>query len=217
MKIEYYRNLPHIQPIGACFFLTFNLRGAMPTDVLERLKEERQQAIRQSQACSGQSEAVHKEQKRYFAKVDRMLDLGLNGNDWLKRPEIAQIVQNSIHEQDQQGYELIAYCIMPNHVHLVVDTALQLDKLANHESVTPVSYKPLSHTLRLLKGRSARIANLLLQRRGAFWQPESYDHYVRSSAELQRIIDYVLQNPVKAGLVDGWKDWPFTYLSERYM
>ena len=47
---------------------------------------------------------------------------------------------------------------------------------------------------------------------GSFWQAESYDHVVRNG-ELERIISYVLENPVKAGLVEDWEQWPYTYLA----
>ena len=62
-----------------------------------------------------------------------------------------------------------------------------------------------------IKGYTARQANLILERQGYFWQHESYDHIVRDPAELDRIRRYILNNPVKAGLVDEWRDWPWSY------
>ena len=62
-----------------------------------------------------------------------------------------------------------------------------------------------------LKGYTARKANLLLERSGVFWQPESYDHVIRDANEWRRIITYVLNNPVKAGLVDTWEKWQWSY------
>ncbi|MEW5986568.1 MAG: hypothetical protein AB1791_08050 [Chloroflexota bacterium] len=62
-----------------------------------------------------------------------------------------------------------------------------------------------------MKGYTAGQANLLLERTGAFWQHESYDHYVRDAAELERIVAYVVNNPVKAGLVTDWQEWPWAY------
>lgn len=105
---------------------------------------------------------------------------------------------------------------MANHVHVVVDTAIQLDCLTTNDTITSANYTRLHITLQHIKGGSARLANQLLDRTGAFWQPESYDHYVRNSAELWRIINYTLQNPVKAGLVENREDWPCTYLSPVY-
>lgn len=89
---------------------------------------------------------------------------------------------------------------MPNHVHLVVSLAYNAPLLVE--------------TLQRIKGYTALQANKLLGRTGQFWQRETYDHIVRSGEEMQRIIAYVLNNPVKAGLVDTWEQWPHTYWAE---
>ena len=72
-------------------------------------------------------------------------------------------------------------------------------------------YNSLSSIMQSLKGYTARKANQILGRSGAFWQHESYDHCVRNPNELKRIITYVLNNPVKIGLVDEWKKWQWSY------
>ena len=69
----------------------------------------------------------------------------------------------------------------------------------------------MSAIMQSLKGRTARQVNLLLGRSGDFWQHENYDHVVRDEAERQRIVTYILNNPVKANLVEHWQDWPWTY------
>ena len=90
---------------------------------------------------------------------------------------------------------------MPNHVHLVCTSLLQEDG----------TWRPLYRILQSLKRHTARRANEILDRRGSFWQAESYDHVARDSAELERIVQYVIDNPVKAGLVSEWESWPWTY------
>lgn len=217
MKIEYARNLPHLQYVGASFFVTFCLKGSLPAAVIQELIAERDRAIKAIKVKKedGHGDEIYREQKRYVARIERTLDGCQYGPDWLKNPTIAELVAKRIQDADGKGYELLAYCIMPNHVHLVVDTANQLDTLQPDEAVTPGNYRQLYQTLGLIKGGSAFEANRLLSRSGAFWQSESYDHYVRNAAELKRIINYTLQNPVKAGLVNEWQDWPYTYLSER--
>ena len=72
-------------------------------------------------------------------------------------------------------------------------------------------YHSLSAIMQAIKGRSAYQVNPLLNRRGTFWQHENYDHVVRDEAKWRRIIMYVLNNPVKAGLVQQWQDWPWSY------
>jgi len=69
----------------------------------------------------------------------------------------------------------------------------------------------LSTITQSLKGYTAHECNRLLGRHGQFWEHESYDHYVRDAAEFDRIVNYVLNNPVKAGLVADQNDWPWGY------
>ena len=70
---------------------------------------------------------------------------------------------------------------------------------------------PLSAIMQSLKGYTARKINLPLGRSGTFWEEESYDHVVRDEAEFARIVSYVLNNPVKAGLVQDWQEWKWSY------
>lgn len=72
-------------------------------------------------------------------------------------------------------------------------------------------YHALPWIMHGLKRSTAWAANAALDRRGSFWQREYYDHYSRDGREMERIIAYVLNNPVKAGLVDAWEKWPWTY------
>jgi REP element-mobilizing transposase RayT len=113
---------------------------------------------------------------------------------YLRQPEIAQIVVVSIHKgAELDHYELGAYVVMANHVHLLIRPKIATDRL-----------------LKSLKGATAREANRWLQRTGEpFWQKESYDHWVRNQDEFQRIREYIETNPVKAGLVTNPQDYPW--------
>jgi REP element-mobilizing transposase RayT len=111
-----------------------------------------------------------------------------------------------------ERYELVAFCIMPNHVHLLIRSFVNIT--AEHQGKT--AKYPLADTLRLIKGSTARECNLTLGRSGKFWHHESYDHYVRDEEEFERIIKYILNNPVKAGLVKEWNQWKFTYINPNF-
>jgi len=89
---------------------------------------------------------------------------------------------------------------MPTHVHLVAKP------LCDEQGVP----RALAASMQSLKRRTGRRANQLLGREGTFWQHESYDQAVRDDAELGRSIDYVIKNPVNAGLVAEPKEWPYT-------
>jgi len=120
---------------------------------------------------------------------------------WLKQEPIAQLVADSLQHRDGTVYELLGFCIMPNHMHVVFRPLRDADD--RYPSVTAI--------MQSLKGYTAYEANRLLNRRAQFWQRESYDHWVRDEKELLRIISYVISNPVKAGLTEHWQDWPWTY------
>ncbi len=168
------------------------------------LHEEAEHTIAEAERMSASSERaarLYLEERRFFGQWDAVLDQGM-GPDWLRNPMIAKLVADAMRFFDGKRYDLLAYCIMSNHVHVV------LTPLVN--AATEGCY-PLAQIMHTLKGYTAGRANRLLDRSGAFWLHESYDHCVRSEAELQRIVAYVVNNPVKAGLVSDWQAWPWTY------
>jgi REP element-mobilizing transposase RayT len=118
--------------------------------------------------------------------MDRELDRTTLGPMFLLQDKIAGVVERALRWGEEAGhYELAAFVIMANHVHVLL-----LPKIA------------VSLLMKSLKGYTAREANKLLGRTGApFWQKESYDHWVRNKEEWQRIKSYIENNPVKAGLV----------------
>ncbi len=146
--------------------------------------------------------------KKIFTKYDSILDNPQSGPVSLKERKIAEIVMESIHHRDGDLYDLNAYCIMSNHVHLVFEHIVDSNKKpSNH---------PISDILRDLKKYTARKSNITLNRSGKFWHIESYDHVIRGDDELENQIAYVLHNPVKAGLVSDWEDWPYTYCKDEF-
>jgi REP element-mobilizing transposase RayT len=216
IKYEYRKNLPHIYPVGAKFFVTFCLKGSLPAEVVEQYKFEYEQTIERLQNI-GDKKKIYDEYKRHFAKIDTYLDNSTQA--WiLQEPEIAQIVTSKIHQFDKNLYDLIAYCVMSNHVHLVFNMNLQIENIADNELLTTENYTQVERIMQRIKGGSSFEINKLLGTQGVTnWQAESYDHYVRNDKELQNIINYILQNPVKAGLVENWQDWKFSYVNDNYL
>lgn len=202
---EYRRNLPHIQPEGAIFFVTTRLAGSLPLEAIERLQEQyrlNRRAVEQMTAPPELKQALlYDEEKRYFGRFDSLLDGATAGPVWLSDPRVAALSGEAIRHLDGRAYDLLAYCLMPNHVHLVFTPRPRADG----------RYYALAWIMQRLKGSTAYRANKVLGRQGAFWQHESYDHYIRNGRELERVIAYVLNNPVKAGLAASWDEWPWTY------
>lgn len=205
--IRYKRNLPHIHPEGFPLFVTIRLADSLPLETLAELKEQRERELNTRQDLSASDR--YDIEKRHFGRFDIYLDRCEHGPRWLKREEIASIVMDKILGLDKSRYDLYACSIMPNHAHLLFDS-LVADQ-SKHKGMS--AKYPVTETLRLLKGSTARSCNLALKRNGHFWHHESYDHFVRDEQELERIIKYILNNPVKAGLVKEWTDWKFTYVN----
>lgn len=156
--------------------------------------------------------------RQWFRKFERTLDCAGSGPVWLKDDRIAKAVAESLHYRDGKVYCLDAYCIMSNHVHAVFTPlpmqSSRTDVFNSAEGTAQTEdlcYNSLSSIMMSLKGYTAHKANRLLGRSGAFWHRESYDRVVRDANEWQRIIKYVLNNPVKAGLVDSWEKWQWSY------
>jgi len=158
--VEYRRNLPHFQPDGAELFITFRLYGTLPL-------------------ASGRD-------GRAFVAADRELERTPLGPCWLQQPRVAECVTETIRdgERIRALYDLVAFVVMPNHVHLLIEPKAPAPKITQY-----------------VKGVSAKRANGLLRRTGQpFWQDESFDRWVRSSKERDNIIRYIEFNPVRASL-----------------
>ena len=168
---EYRRKLPHFHPDDVYLFVTWRLHGSLP---------------------ALQPDVVYATPGHAFLAQDRALDRS-QGPRWLGDSRLASAVAEVIlaGASEKRFYELMAWAVMPNHVHV-----LMLPKA------------PLPQTTHWIKGATARAANLLLGRTGeAFWQHESYDHWARNAQERDRIAAYIEDNPVSAGLVAKPEDW----------
>jgi REP element-mobilizing transposase RayT len=198
------RNLPHWQPGGHTFFITFRLAGTLPRAVLDRHRADRallEAELAQAPPAS-RAEAIERLKRRWFKHLEAELDGRTHGPVWLAEPAVAEQVADSLRWRDGRDYELDAYAILANHVHCV------FTPLADPDG----RWRSLSRIMQSLKGYTAHEANRLLGREGAFWAHESYDHCVRDHDEWRRLINYTLDNPVKAGLTDRWQDWPWSWL-----
>ena len=124
----------------------------------------------------------------FSESVDRYLDAGY-GDCWMRRDIVAGVVVQALLHFDRGRYQLIAWCVMPNHVHAV------LRPLDQHE---------LPEILHTWKSFTANAANKIIGRSGQFWHAEYYDHLIRDELDMYRQVEYVLNNPSKARL-SGWK------------
>jgi putative transposase len=192
MKREYYRHLPHQVPEGVPIFLTWNLKGALPQAVIKRFRRERDR-INHEPPRAGETncERAIRQWKVLFAQTDRYLDQCTSGPMLMRDAATAQIVEDAIVKGTISHYILWAWCVMANHVHALLTPLIELAKVTQR-----------------LKGGTSREINLLRdQLSRTVWQDESYDHWARDDEEMIRIIHYIENNPVKAGLCEKAADW----------
>jgi len=150
--------------------------------------------------------------KKLFAKLDSILDRAETGPRWLGQPEVAALVEDAILRRYAELYGLWAYVVMANHLHLL----LRPRPMIPPQEGAPSAFVPLKMITKRIKGYTARDANRILKRTGQhFWQQESFDHWPRDEDEFFRIISYIENNPVKAGLVQHPEEWRWSSAAER--
>jgi hypothetical protein len=117
----YRRNLPHIQPPGATFFVTFRLAGSLPQSVLSQWRQEREWLEHLARTNVNHYEQIKEDFERaWFAKFELLLDGAIEGPVWLSDERVASQVAEGLHYRHGKVYRLDAFTIMANHVHTVI-------------------------------------------------------------------------------------------------
>ena len=178
--------LPHWTREGGIYAVTFRLADSLPQHVVAGWKQEREEIVRRARLAGREiTSAENKRLQALFSdKVEKYLDAG-HGACWMRRPEIAALVEKALKHFDGERYRLLAWCVMPNHVHAVV---------------MPINGHALEKITHSWKSYTANEANRLLNRTGTLWQPEPYDHLIRGEEDLIHAVEYALSNPEAAGL-----------------
>ncbi len=216
---EYYRRkLPHIHHPGTTLFVTFRLANSIPQALLQTWRNERDWLKAKEQVAKDEASKIHFH-RQWFKKFEDALHHDNPGPKWLSEEAVAEMMAECLHYRDGKMYELHAFCIMSNHLHVVFTPLLKAESLKPKfvtQGLRFISDDPdLEAIMQSVKSYSAHKANKLLKREGEFWESESYDHWVRDDSEFRRIVRYVLDNPVKAGLVDNWQDWKWSYVKKE--
>ena len=193
--IEYHgRYLPHWQVDNGIYFVTFRLADSLPGRARFRAKSAFESELSDLlERGADDSELTSFKLRHFLCRIEPVLDRGL-GNCFLERPTVAQIVANALEYFDGARYELFAWTIMGNHVHI-------LFRLFAGDRLQKVVHSWKSYT--------AQKANGLLDRRGKpFWQPDYFDRLVRTVEEFDRTRKYVWYNPEAAGIEDWeWREY----------
>ena len=175
------KNLPHCDLPGVRQFISYRLADSMPV------------------ALRGEWEMFFhlKDEQDKQRKIQGYLDRGL-GECHLRDSRVSDMVQENLWHHDGVKYRLLAWVLMPNHVHVLIE----------------IWDTPLAEILQSWKGYTARKANLILNRNGVFWAEDYFDRRIRDEEHCQRVIHYVESNPIRAKLVRAPEDWK--WCSARY-
>ncbi len=176
-------NLPHWQQVSVGCFVTWRLADSLPECKLTQWNEEKEIWLRLHP--EPWDTAMKKEYvERFDKKINQWLDAG-EGSCVLQNPAIAKIVASSLFHFNTQKYNIDAFVVMPNHVHLLFSL------------MHPYQ---LGETIRTLKGYTARMINKQLGKSGSLWQNDYWDRLVRNQVHHEKCIEYIRGNPEKAFL-----------------
>jgi REP element-mobilizing transposase RayT len=184
--------LPHWEKEEGLYFITFHLADSLPRPVVAKIAE-RHRILETSKLANAN---LLPEQKALLAdyshtRIEEYFDRGAGSCPFLDM-RISGAMAAALRFREGKHYRLLAWCVMPNHVHVVVRL---------------FPGQELAKVIKAWKNFSAKAVNQALGRKGRFWQREYYDRLIRNGDELDRAIGYVLENPVKAGL----KNWTWVW------
>ena len=183
----------HWSQLGAIVFITFRTADSIPKDVLMRWENEKADWLQRNGCGSSahwskivptlDSKLQHRFKQTFNRHREDYLDT-CHGECVLQRRELAQIVYDSFMHFDGDRYQMGDFIIMPNHVHLLcalgpTDLVAQCDSWLHY---------------------TARQINLVLGRKGKFWQQEPFDHLVRNPDQYEYLRSYIAKNGTKANL-----------------
>ena len=176
--------LPHRDATGLLQAVTFRLADSLPQENLERLEEE----------LTELPETLRGAERRQ--RIEQWLDAGM-GCCALRHPEMASQMRDALRHFDSQRYRLIAWCIMPNHVHVLMETFAPIARIVQ-------GWK--SVTARWALAQNAELG-LGIPDSNHLWMRDYWDRYIRNDGHLENVVLYIHQNPVNAGLCERAEDW----------
>jgi type I restriction enzyme R subunit len=200
------RDLPHWDVPDAAYFVTTCLHDSIPSHGLLEISRFRTESekIARPESMTVAEWKVHC-WKKTFVRMEAWLDRR-PANRCLENPELAEIIVKSMRHFAEERYDLHAYVVMPSHIHWVFQPRRKwVESLDTKDGRTPRERIVYS-----LNRFTSRNCNKHLNQVGEFWQHESFDHWVRDLDELDRILRYIEENPVKAGLVKTPEEWRFS-------
>jgi putative transposase len=178
--------LPHWQQNGAVYFITFRLGDALPRNLLERWKEERNAWLKWH-PLPWSADMEREYHRRFSRRIEEWLDAH-HGSCILRRHRCAQEIAAAFHHFDGTRINIVSFVVMPNHVHALF---------------APMHEWPLEKIVHSWKRQSAVRINRLTDSTRALWQRDYFDRLVRNEQHFARCVRYIRSNSEKARLRPG--------------
>ena len=190
--------LPHYDDGRSIQSITYRLIDSLPADAIEKLREQ------------------NPDEDAQRIEIEKYLDAGC-GSCVLREAGNAQVVIDTWKHHEGVGYHLHAWVVMPNHVHVLVEPLAGKNigeiiaawKSVSTRRMLATGSKPGSATV-LGRNPPARRPSIRAAVKRHIWQPDYWDRYIRNERHYRAVIEYIHQNPVKAGLVANTEDWPWS-------
>jgi type I restriction enzyme R subunit/putative DNA methylase len=179
--------LPHRDAKQLLQAVTFRLADSLPQEKLTQLEAELLELPENQRAT------------RRREKIEHWLDAGM-GCCALRHPKLAEQMRDSLQHFDGQRYRLIAWCIMPNHVHVLLETLTPLAKIVQ-------GWKSITARWALTHNEEFQLG---IPDPKHLWMREYWDRFIRNDTHLENVVLYIHQNPVKAGLCQRAEEWPWS-------
>ena len=202
---DHRRYLPHYQEPGQIISITWRLEGDLPQHIKATLQEMKLLLAKMNtkpvKAISSELyEQYRNTISRYDDQLGRHKSFGLD----LCKPELALILTTAFHFYDAKLYHLHAFCVMPNHVHLLLQPLIQ----------STGDFAHLSDIMCRIKGYTAKQIIATGIQTQKLWRADYFDRFIRNEKDYYFTVEYILTNPIKAGLAKTQRDWPFSFLRD---
>lgn len=195
------RILPHLQEEQHIIFITWRLAFTLPKALLD-MQTSLQNLLEEIRAGTHRDIGGH-----YTEYVKQLLEfdeyLGKYELEGLSLCEngIGEMISKAFKFYDGSLYEMHSFCVMPNHVHMLIRPLQD----------TPIWYHRVSDIVKRIKTYTSRQINQKQKHQGTVWQPDYFDRFIRNPENYYNVVRYIMNNPVKAGLAQRLEDWKYSY------
>ncbi|WP_020570530.1 transposase [Neolewinella persica] len=203
---------PHYQLIGGVFSVTIKTHDAIPAILLTQLQSRRIEVLQEIAHDRfpnkrGRHERIN---ELYYQHLEKLTHARRTQEHPFNNSRAAEAVIERLKRYDGQYYKIVAYALLSNHLHLLLDFSIQCPK--DWDFISPIpSYRNLASVIGKIKGGSANDVNKSLGRKGKLWAPGYYDRYIRNRKHFMQEFWYIMRNAEQAGVVNCFQEHPYTF------